>query len=66
MSNKVKKTSNLFFSGVLILTIANLLVKPVAEKHHEPAKTQAPGRTAEAADETAEKDLDSTLEEGTR
>ncbi len=27
MSNKVKKTSNLFFSGVLILTIANLLVK---------------------------------------
>lgn len=27
MSNKVKKTSNLFFSGVLVLTIANLLVK---------------------------------------
>lgn len=27
MSNKVKKTSNLFFSGVLILTVANLLVK---------------------------------------
>lgn len=29
MSNKVKKTANLFFSGVLVLTIANLIVKVI-------------------------------------
>jgi len=51
--------------GLLIVGfIANLLIKPVAPKYHEPAKDQAP----QAAEESPLRDSDTSepLEEGTR
>ena len=52
--------------GLLIVGfIANLLVSPVAEKHHEPSKNTA-AQTGAGTDQSRQKDLDPTLEEGTR